>query len=304
MLNLTENNWYTWQYGNGPINSRHIIDQPFRTNYSKCRESIGNYKEELIKVAKSTIDSFPLEKFTLLFSGGADSEIVLRSYLEVNHPIDVVIYRYENDINLYDVSYAVTICNMLGVKYQIIDFNLSKFFENDAERYASLSEIDNPGALPYLKFLENSDNIPILGQGDPWWFREQGNDYSIKGNWLYGDMELFTGTSKLLMSLNKPGIPMWFKWRPGLVMSYTNLKWFKILTNDGFIGKCGVSSTKLQGYKEVFPDMIHRYKATGFEKIGSLITEFEDFLSKKNNGLLYRQVCLKTYDELHNNILG
>jgi len=60
----------------------------------------------------------------------------------------------------------------------------------------------------------------------------------------------------------------------------------------------------LQGYKEVFPDMIHRVKATGFEKIGSLVTEFEAFLFKKNNGLLYRQECLRTYDDLHTDMLG
>lgn len=302
MLNLTENNWYTWQYGTGPINGRYIIDKPFRTNYSKCNESIGNYKEELIKVAKSTIDYFPSEKFTLLFSGGADSEIVLRSYLEIKHPIDVVIYRYENDINLYDVSYAVTICNMLSVNYRIIDFNLQKFYENEAERYARLSEIDKSGALPYLKFLENSDNIPILGQGDPWWFREQGLDYSIKGNWIYGDMEMFTGTSKLLISLKKPGIPVWFKWRPGLVLSYTNLKWFNKLVSDSFVGKAGVNSTKLMGYREAYPDMITRTKMTGFEKIRQLIEEFEKFLLEKNNGITYRQTCIRTYETLSKEI--
>ena len=86
--------------------------------------------------------------------------------------------------------------------------------------------------------------------------------------------------------------------------AYTNLEWFKVLTNDGIIGKSGVSSTKLQGYKEVFPDMIRRVKATGFEKIRSLITDFEDFLSKKNNGLYYRQECLRTYEELRTDILG
>jgi hypothetical protein len=50
--------------------------------------------------------------------------------------------------------------------------------------------------------------------------------------------------------------------------------------------------------------MIHRVKATGFEKIGSLLTEFETFLSKKNNGLFYRQECIRTYDELQTDILG
>jgi hypothetical protein len=301
---LTENNWYSWQYGDGPLNGRYLPNKPFKTNYGRCADAIGTYKEELLKVARSTIDTFPNEKLILLFSGGSDSEVVLRSYLALGYPISVIIYRYENDFNLYDVSYAVTICNMLSVDYKIIDFNLINFYENDAERYAELSEIDRPAALPYLNFLEITDGIPVLGQGDPWWFRNQGINYSTKGSWSYGDMEVFTGTSKFLLTINKPGIPTWFKWRPGLVWAYTNLEWFKVLTNDGIIGKSGVSSTKLRGYKEVFPDMIHRVKATGFEKIGSLLTEFETFLSKKNNGLFYRQECIRTYDELQTDILG
>jgi hypothetical protein len=301
---FSENNWYNWQYGDEPINGRYVPNKPFKTNYGKCLSQIGTYKEELIKVAQSTVNTYPTRKLTLLFSGGADSEIVLRSYLAIGYPIDVIIYRYENDFNLYDVSYAVTICNMLGVDYKIIDFNLAKFYENDAERYSELSEIDRPAALPYLKFLEITDGIPVLGQGDPWWYRTQHIDYSIKGTWVYGDMEIFTGTSKFLLSINKPGIPTWFKWRPGLVWAYTNLEWFKILTNDGIKGKAGVSSTKLQGYKEIFPDMINRVKVTGFEKIGSLVAEFEEFLSKKNKGLRYRQEHLRTYDELRKDILG
>jgi hypothetical protein len=304
MINLTENNWYNWQYGDREINGRYVPNKTFKTNYGKCIDPIGTYKEELLKVAQSTIDTFPNKKMTLLFSGGVDSEVVLRSYLEINHPIDVIIYRYENDYNLYDVSYAITICNMLDVNYKIIDFNLSKFYEKDAERYAELSEIDRPAALPYLNFLELTDNIPILGQGDPWWFREQGTDYSVKGNWMYGDMEVFVGASKFLLEINKPGIPMWFKWRPGLVWSYTNLKWFKELTSDKIVGRAGVSSSKINGYREAYPELISRKKMTGFENIKPLIDEFELFLCKKNAGITYRQECTRTIEVLKTDILN
>ena len=98
---LTENNWYSWQYGDGPLNGRYLPNKPFKTNYGKCADAIGTYKEELLKVARSTIDTFPNEKLILLFSGGSDSEVVLRSYLALGYPISVIIYRYENDFNLY-----------------------------------------------------------------------------------------------------------------------------------------------------------------------------------------------------------
>jgi len=101
---FSENNWYTWQYGNNTVNGKQVPNATFKTNYGKCHDRIGTYKEELIKVARSTIDHFQNQKLVLLFSGGSDSEVVLRSYLNINYPIEVVIYRYENDFNLYDVS--------------------------------------------------------------------------------------------------------------------------------------------------------------------------------------------------------
>ena len=301
---FSENNWHGWKYGDHPEYSKQIANQPFRTFHRKSDITVGSYKEELIKAAQSTIDTYPNQKFTLFFSGGADSELVLRSYLAINHPIEVIIYRYENDYNLYDVSYAVTVCSMLGVSYRLIDFNLQKFYENDAEKYSEISEIDRPRSLPHLKFLETTDNIGILGQGDPWWCRKEYIDYSVKGTWEYKDTESFVGAAKFIKHINKPSIDRWLKWTPGLFLSYTRLAWFKKLINDGIIGKTGVNSTKLQGYREAYPELIDRSKLTGFEKIDTLINEVEKHLSTKNNGLIYRQDCTMSLSQIEQDILG
>jgi hypothetical protein len=301
---FSENNWHGWQYGTGFEYSDQIKDQPFQTFHRKSNIVIGSYKEELIKAARSTIDTYPNQKFTLFFSGGADSELVLRSYLEIKHPIEVIIYRYENDYNLYDISYAVNICNMLGVPYLLLDFNLQKFYENEAEKYSELSEIDRPRSLPHLKFLETTDNIGILGQGDPWWSRKEHIDYSIKGTWEYKDTESFVGAAKFIQRINKPSIDRWLKWTPGLFLSYTRLNWFKKLVNDEITGKAGVNTSKLQGYREAYPNMLDRIKLTGFEKVDDLINEFEIFLSKKNNGLIYRQDYITSLSKIEKDILG
>ena len=42
----------------------------------------------------------------------------------------------------------------VNVDYKIMDFNLQKFYENDAERISELSQIDRPKALPYCRLLE------------------------------------------------------------------------------------------------------------------------------------------------------
>jgi len=297
MIELTRNNWHSWRYGNNDLFGKQLGTDKLNIMLTPSNKPVYSFKEELIIAAKSTMETFPNSRPTVMFSGGADSEVVLRTYLSIGANPRVCIVRYEDDYNLYDISYAITICSMLDVEFEIIDFNLQKFYENEAERISEIAQIDRPRALVYCKFLEMIEDMPVIGEGDPYWVRLD-DDYSRKGNWIYRESETFIGWYKYASYLNKPTIPQFFKWTPELVLSHTKLDWFKTLTNDGYVGKLGTNSTKLTGYREIYPDMIQRTKKTGFEKIDSVIDEFEMFLQKKYKGLPYRQEVDKTLDEL------
>lgn len=298
MIYTSKDNWYKWYYDNVPF-SKQTKNKIFSTSFS-CgynTDSTKSFKQEIIEANKSIIEHYNGACPTLLFSGGADSELILRGFLEIGVTPNIHIYRYENDYNLYDVNYAVTICSMLGVNYKIIDFNLAKFFENDAEYISDISQIDRPRALPYCKFLSNVDELPILGASDLTIYRKN-DDYSTNGEWVVRCWEHDVAWSKYLLTLNKPGVAEWFKWTPGLVASFIQTNWCQNLTRDKFPRRLGTNSTKIIGYREAFPDMLTRVKQTGFEKIDNIINEFEKFLEKRNNGLHYRQSCDRPFLEL------
>jgi hypothetical protein len=304
MIYLNENNWYTWHYGTDKKTLRQTNSSlPFYTHYKKTKNKILDFKTELDNAASSILDHYPNIKPCIFFSGGVDSELLLRSYLNVGANPNVYIFRYENDYNLYDVSYAVTICNLLNVKYHIIDFNLQKFYENDAEKISEESQIDIPKALPHLKFMDYVDGLPIYGEGDLFWFRNN-DDYSKSGKWLTNCWEHEIGWSKYILYKNRPAIMEWFKWTPGLVVSYTNLKWFQNLINDKYYGKLGVRSTKMIGFKEIYPDLINRKKQTGFENVEFLCDALENYFIKKYNGLPFRNSCTRSYAQLIKEIVG
>lgn len=289
MLELTKNNWYTYKYINGK----------FETNYAATNEKIKSFQEELQIAASEVIDKF--HKPSLFFSGGADSEVMLRAFMDIGYNPTVYIVRYENDYNLYDVSYAVAICSMLNANYKILDFNLRNFYTNEAEKISELSEIDRPKSLVYAKFLELVD-YPILGEGDPYIIRFN-QSYDEVGDWKFIDAETFIGWYKYAEKQNIQCIPMWFKWSAGLVLSHLNTDWCQKLLSDQIYGKLGTNSTKLIGYREVYPNMIDRVKQTGFEKIDNLVDEFEKFLYKKYNSFPYRQLKYRTIPELYSEIL-
>jgi hypothetical protein len=308
----SENNWYSWSYGDLEPFSRQTDDLDFKTHFSRCNDEVGNLREELVKAAKSTLDHCD-HKPTILFSGGADSELLLRAILEAGGNPRIIIARYENDYNIYDVSYAVTLCSILNVNYQIYDFNLQKFYEEEAERFSELAQIDRPRALPYCKLLEIIDGFPLMGASDLSPMRVKiidnsvvglDEDYNKRGTWIMRCWEHDIGWSKFLRAINKPGIAEWFKWTPGLSIAYMKTAWFNDLVNDRIYGKQGSNSSKIVGYREAYNDLIDRKKQTGFEKIDHLVLEFENHLMNKNKKFLYRKSYDRTVKELWFDLTG
>jgi hypothetical protein len=303
MIYTSENNWYSWSYGTGNKFGRQLNNEKLYTHFEKFSGIVSTFGDELINAAASTLEFYPNIRPSILFSGGTDSEIVLRSYLKLGANPKVYIVRYENDYNIYDVSYAITICSLLNVEYTIIDFNLKRFYENDAEKISELAQVCRPRALPQCKFVDLVDGLPIICSSDLTGVRTD-DDYSKKGTWLIRCWEHDIGWSKYLRETNRQGIAEWFKWTPGLVLSFMQMKWFNKIINDEYYGKLGFNSTKIIGYREVYPDIIERTKQTGFEKVDPLINEFESFLHTKYSGYPYRQSVDRTITDLTTEILG
>jgi hypothetical protein len=299
MIYTSENNWYKWRYGTDGQDFGHSkrsqLTDPFITDWSGgSKRPTMSFKEELLYAARSTLDHYPGMRPAVFFSGGVDSELMLRAYLEIGSNPEVFIVRYEDNINIYDVSYAVVIAETLGVDYRIVDFNLRRFFENDAIEIAQVAEIDRPRMLPSLKFTECADGLIIVGHSDVRWYRPHEN-YSTKAEWIAQDFEHDCGCDKYNIALNRPAVYQWWKWTPQLIQSYMNLNWFKRLTNDEIPGKLGINSTKIEGFREAYPELIKREKRTGFENpfVDILVGEVQSEIERENGGLIFRNETVR-----------
>lgn len=298
MIYFSENNWCSWQYNDGPLHSRSPADNAmFKTVYKPTDEPIGSLWDEAVKGAKSTIDLHPGLQPSLFFSGGVDSEVMLRAFLHIGAKPNVYVVRYENDINIYDVSYAVSIANSLGIDIKIIDMNLKSFYENEAEKVSELAQCDRPRGLPQMKFADFVDGLPILCMADVTWQRSD-NDYNKKGDWKAWEIESDCAYDRYSTEVGRDAIYNWGRWSQGILIAHTRWKWFHRLINDYYPGKLGNSSTKFEGFSEEFPMMIKRRKKVGFEKCEDQIKEFEEFLKSKYNGLPYRRQSELTLDEM------
>jgi hypothetical protein len=297
MIYTSSQNWYSWSYNGVKFARSESAADAFSTEFNRRAVNTGSLKDELLIAARDILEHYPSLTPCIFFSGGVDSEIVLRSFIEIGAKPKVYIVRYEQDYNIYDVSYAVAICSTLGVEHTIIDFNLKKFYENDAEQISADAQLDRAMTMPQLKFMDYVDGLPIYSASDPSWMRPS-SDYSVKENWLMRCWEHDIGWSKYARFKNRPAVMEFFKWSPNLLAAWNQTKWLQHLINDRYTGRLGTNSTKIIGYREAFPDLIERKKKTGFETCDHLIIEFEQFLEKKYRGLPFRRYFDRTFDQV------
>jgi hypothetical protein len=313
----TYNNWFKWYYDGVLFGRKQSANSILDVKFDALVTNVLPLAEEIKRTAKKTVELYENKKISVLFSGGLESELVVRTFKDMNADLCAYIFRYENDINIYDVSYAVTISEIYNIPYKIIDFSLSKFYEKDAEKISELSQIVDSRALPQMKFLDYiDDDSLILGGGGEVVCRriknkdiisnkqhtkellEEDIDYTKKGNWIHVIDNIEIGWEKYTREKNIKAIMCWFKFTPEMYLAQLTTEWSKKLRNDGYVGKTGINSTKLFGYREVYPDMLYRIKKYGLENINTLTDEFSKYLTKKFNGKTYNTVFLRNIDDI------
>jgi len=262
----TYNGWLTWSFNDVPFGLRKGKDDVYTLNIntSTITEPVKSYKEELYNNARLMRD-YHVGTFDVLLSGGIDSEVVVRTFKDLMIPHDTYIFKYENNINYKDVTSAVEIATCLNIPYKIIDFNLEKFFEAEAYDVFQKSGCIRAGRLPHIKFFDYIDNIPVMGDAEPYWSRVLQRDYSQKSNWIFPLNEANHNSSMYLQSIGRPNVCDWYEFNPNLVKAFNELPLIQDLINDKLPGKLSCWTSRTPIHTEIWPDIKHKHKLTGYE---------------------------------------
>jgi len=307
------NNWVEWYYDDELYGRQDLNNfKKYVSRYNCNIKEVGTYKEELHKTAISTLEHFDGKDLTLCFSGGIDSEVILRTYLEIGHKLNVVIYRYEDNLNDFDIHYATQTCDQLNVSYRIIDFNIKKFFENDAAAMIKPCQVDmyKPLQLIGCRFLEITEGVPIVGEGELWvTMRPAGFNPENKLNYYWANCEHSSEIVRelYLTHLNKKAIPKWFQWRPEILLCALESEYMKKLTSNQYKDVYCSLDNLYELYKPHFPDLIKRPKYSGFERCVDLpvVNEFKKEILKQNGEMLeYYQPYDRTIRQTINELRG
>jgi hypothetical protein len=298
----TLNGWLSWSYNSIPYGLRNSKEDIYKLHIdlSNVPANTGTYHAELYNNATMMRDYYT-GQFDVLLSGGIDSEIVVRTFKDLKIHHNTYIFKFENNINHRDVSSAIEIAEGLNIPYKVIDFNLEKFFEQEAYDIFQKSKCIRAGRLPHLKFLDYLDNIPIMGEAEPYWYRELGDDYTQKSVWTFPLNESNHNASMYLDSLGRENICDWYEFNPNLIRAFNELPIIQDLINDRTPGKRSSWTSRSIIHKSIWPDITHKHKLTGYE--GSNFTgvypeylvKMQDFMTSQiGSGTEYWY----TYDEL------
>lgn len=261
----TFNGWLGWSYNDKLYSVRQNKNCKYKFIVNK-QDSINqlSYKEALLYNAEMAREYFS-DKFDLLFSGGIDSEVVLRTFKDLGITHNTYIFKYNNNYNRRDYETAINVAENLNVPYKVIDFNLENFFENDAYDLFTKSKCIRAGRLVHLKLCELVDNIPVMGEAEPYWLRELGADYTIKSGWKFPMNESNHNCSIYLHSLGRENLCDFYEFTPNVIAAFQAHPLTHKLLNDDLPGKISNWSNRISMHQEIWPDIVHRYKLTGYE---------------------------------------
>lgn len=258
------NNWIEYHFDKTfDVKSKH--DSILNINFNVGNIKNLNYYDSL-KFNAGVMRDTIREPFDVLFSGGVDSEVVVRIFKDMGILHNTYIFRYEDDMNVRDVNSAINICESLKIKYQIIDFNLKSFYNSsEAGDILEKTLIPSVAGLSKIKFLDYLDNVPVHGEGEPHWIRALFGDYGVKSDWKYhlSEYNLFYTLNQKI--LDRTIIGEWYLFTPEVTAAYFKLPLIQRLLNDEIIGKQGTISSKCKIHQDIWTDIVEREKLTGYE---------------------------------------
>lgn len=229
---MFKDNWAYYSY-NGEINSTKVTPKSKFDFVCSLEKEIN--KSHTAYLSDNSIEIYEkFGKLDLLFSGGSSSQIILKTYHDLKIPISVKICAYENNLNYkWDVAAALKFCEDNNIKYEIINFDLQKFFEKEALDYFYKSHCYDITKLPLMKMLEYCDNTPILGTGFP--LIERSNYfYGSKAEWKFKIIESDINMLAYGKEIGRSLIANWFIYSLESLKSLTLLPELQMLVNDRF----------------------------------------------------------------------
>ena len=267
MTNFTHNNHLTYTIGNRKYGSRRDGQEPFNVSVGtidKSHYKRSNFQNELLRTADLIYTDYGKD-FALFLSGGTDSEIVARNFLDIGVIPTCYTIKFKDDYNLYDVNEAVDLAKELHLPLYIIDFDIKEFmYSGEASEFGKELQCTQITYLMVYHCIKKIGLPSIMG-GEAMLKR---NIHSDPSSWYYCFRENEDASAMRFCNLyNIPLVNEYFSYTPELLLYYLEDLDIQSLVSNRYNFKLSSVSSKNNILKKLLPDIRIRKKTHGFEKL-------------------------------------
>lgn len=239
----------------------------------------SNYYDELKRVADLQYQLFGKDLIVFL-SGGLDSEIALRSFLNIGIKPRCVIIRFVNELNSNkienqdEVFAAINTANELGVNYEFYDFDVLKFYvSGEAKEFAIKYTCSEFPILVYYKICTNFKSYPCIFCCEV--LLEKRKDPNLNSIWHVRYQEnLEAATYRVCKDTGIPIVMEWYYYTPELLLYFLESSKILKLVNEK---NQYAASTRIKNdvLKSLVPDVANstKSKTYGYENLTNMVVE-------------------------------
>lgn len=216
-INLLDEN-FSYGYNEGRYNTRSSGSE-FKCYYTRANYIPISFKQECLRVCEQishraeSLNKIPY----VLLSGGADSEVVLRSFIESNKPFKVITNRFSKDLNSHEVEVVEKLSKKLNVDVLYQDLDIEEWLSSsESLSLAEQSKCYQAEMLPTMKLMDyvhqELKGIPVLGNGDFYANR-------IDGDWNYIEYEYILAWLRYAVAKEMTAAVNFFQQTPEIVLA-------------------------------------------------------------------------------------
>jgi hypothetical protein len=266
MFNFTYNNHLKYSIGGREYGYRHNGIEKYEVRVGSIDHDHykkNDYKTELARIADFVSKDLGKD-FVLFLSGGTDSEIVLRSFLDIGIKPRCYTIKFEEDYNYQDVLESIEVAKELDVPLEIIDFNVKNFYySGEAESFAKEIQCTQITYLMIYYHVYKLSAPSVMG-GELLLTRFINNDSNY---WYYTFRE--NEDASAMRFSNRFKIPLvneYFSYTPEIMLYFLEyeLGVSKMLNNRY---KLSSVSSKNSILEKLYPGIRKKIKTHGFEKL-------------------------------------
>jgi hypothetical protein len=267
MTNYTLNNHLRYSIGGREFGYRENASEKFSVQLGTIdfdHYQRSNYCSELRRTADSVYNEFGKD-LVIFLSGGTDSEIVLRNFLDIGIKPKCAAVRFKDDYNAPDILEAIEIAKDLSIDLEILDFDVKDFYYSGAaaEFGKTIQCTQVTYLLVYYHILKLG--MPSVMGGEALFTRGVSK---LGTDWYYTFRENEDASAmRFSEKYNIPLVNEWFSYTPELLMYYLEDETMQNLFSERYNYKLSSVSTKNNVLRRLYPGLRVKKKTHGFERL-------------------------------------